>query len=101
MTSEIDWIDIHEWLAEHEKIVFVFGTDDVRRIRPDLSEDQAWEVLQECELDDDEGCPIFYHVEAIAERLFGPEQQDDEDDDDEQWLKDLQELDLVEEDFRS
>ena len=84
MSNEIDWGDIKRWLVKHKKLVFVFGTNDVLEIRPDLSEEQAWEVLQECDLDDDEGCPMFYHVEAIAERLFGEAPSDEhrgEDDD--------------------
>lgn len=75
MSNEMTWADIDDWLAEHYTIAFYFGTKDVLKIRPDLSEEQAWEVLQQCDLDDDEGCPIFYHVEAIAERLFGPEHE--------------------------
>jgi hypothetical protein len=101
MSSAMTWADVDNWIAEQKHIAFYFGTKDVLAIRPDLTEDQAWEVLQQCNLDDYEGgCPIYYNVEAIAERLFGPEQQDDEDDDDEQWLKDLQDLDLVEEDVQ-
>jgi hypothetical protein len=84
MSKGMTWDDIDNWLAEHNHIALYFGTDDVLRIRPDLSEEQAWEVLQQCDLDDDEGCPIFYLVEAIAERLYGEalsdEPRNDEDD---------------------
>jgi hypothetical protein len=43
--DEID-VDIDELLAEHRQIANIWGTDDVRRLRPDLDDDQAWKVLQ-------------------------------------------------------
>jgi hypothetical protein len=46
-TPDID-IDQHveQLLAQHRKIAVIWCTDDVMELRPDLSEDQAWEVLQ-------------------------------------------------------
>ena len=43
--DEID-VDIHELLAEHRQIANIWDTHDVRQLRPDLDEKQAWKVLQ-------------------------------------------------------
>jgi hypothetical protein len=43
--QEID-VDLDELLAEDRRIAHVWGTDDVRELRPDLDDDQAWAVLQ-------------------------------------------------------
>jgi hypothetical protein len=103
--DEMTLADVNAWLAEHKRIAFYFSTNDVLEIRPDLSEEQAWDVLYKCELDDDEGCPIFYHVEAIAERMYGEAPSDEhrgEDHDgllglvaldDEKFLQELQDMD--------
>jgi len=39
-------IDIHAVLAEKRQIADVWGIQDVQSVRPDLDDDQAWEVLQ-------------------------------------------------------
>ena len=38
--------DIHDLLAKRQQIAAIWGIEDVQSIRPDLSEQQAWEVLQ-------------------------------------------------------
>jgi hypothetical protein len=43
--QEID-VDLDELLAENRQIAHIWGTDDVRQIRPDLDDDEAWAVLQ-------------------------------------------------------
>ena len=46
-TPDVDINDhVEQLLAQHHKIAVIWGTDDVMELRPDLSEDQAWEVLQ-------------------------------------------------------
>ena len=42
-------IDVHQLLDENRHIAHIWGIDDVRHLRPDLSADQAWEVLQTVE----------------------------------------------------
>ena len=39
-------VDIHELLAEHKAVALVFTIADVKKLRPDLTDEQAWEVLQ-------------------------------------------------------
>lgn len=43
--------DLHELLAKQEAIAFVWDIDDVNDQRPDLTDEQAWEVLRECRQD--------------------------------------------------
>jgi len=38
--------DIHELLVKSRQIAAIWSIEDVQSIRPDLSEEQAWEVLQ-------------------------------------------------------
>lgn len=40
--------DIHEMLAKRRHVAVIWSIEDVQTVRPDLSDDQAWEVLQEC-----------------------------------------------------
>ena len=40
--------DLDEALEELRQVAVVWTTDHVREIRPDLSEDQSWEVLKTC-----------------------------------------------------
>ena len=40
-------LHVHQLLAKHHSIAAIWCTDDVRGVRPHLTEDQAWEVLQQ------------------------------------------------------
>jgi hypothetical protein len=42
-------IDIHAYFAERRQIAVIWGIEDMQMIRPDLTEDQCWEVLQQAE----------------------------------------------------
>jgi hypothetical protein len=39
-------LDVHELLATRRQIALVWSSDDVRAVRPDLTDDQCWDVLQ-------------------------------------------------------
>lgn len=43
--------DLNEVLANQEAIAFVWDIHDLKDQRPDLADEQAWEVLQECRQD--------------------------------------------------
>ncbi len=65
-------IDIHEILAERRLIGLVWGVEDVLEVRPDLSEDQCWEVLQSVDRHKDAELGINWQtLEIAAEELFG------------------------------
>ena len=46
MTNEID---VHALLAKSRQIAVIWSIEDVQQERPDLNDDQAWEVLQRVE----------------------------------------------------
>jgi hypothetical protein len=65
-------IDIHEILAERRLIGLLWGIDDVQEVRPDLTEDQCWEVLQQVERREDATIGVTWDtLECIAHELFG------------------------------
>jgi hypothetical protein len=65
-------IDIHELLAERRQIALIWSTEDVQGLRPDLSEDQCWEVLQDVDRYKDAELGITWlTLECHAEMLFG------------------------------
>jgi hypothetical protein len=68
--DEID-VDLDELLAENRRIAHVWGTDDVRQLRPDLDDDQAWEVLQKVAARLDSALGItFETIETVAAEFF-------------------------------
>ncbi len=70
MTTET--IDIHPYLAERREIAMVWTIEDIGEVRPDLSEEQAWETLQAARDNHDAGIGINWSVlECHAEMLFG------------------------------
>jgi hypothetical protein len=65
-------IDIHALLAERRQIADVWSIEDVQAVRPDLSEDQCWEVLQFTDSTKDAELGITWlTLEMAAEHLFG------------------------------
>lgn len=63
--------DIHAILAERGQIAIVWSTQDVREIRPDLTDDQCWEVIEFCEKSHDCNYGITWDTLAYAaEYLF-------------------------------
>ncbi len=64
---------IHEFLAGRREIAVIWGIDDVQAVRPDLTDDQAWEVLQAVDRRHDAEHGICWDtLTCIAEDLFGP-----------------------------
>ncbi|MBI1347221.1 hypothetical protein GC163_13145 [bacterium] len=61
-------------LASRRQIAIVWSTDDVRQVRPDLTDDQCWEVLQEAERQHDALLGLSWDTLAcVAEDLYGPQ----------------------------
>ncbi len=66
-------VDIHALLAENRMIAHIWGIEDVQEARPDLDDDQAWQVLQAVERHLDSQFGITWDtVELLAEDLHGP-----------------------------
>lgn len=67
-----DKIDIYNLLAQRREIAVIWNTHDVREVRPDLTDDQAWEVLQQVEHEQDASVGITsLTLERVARDLFG------------------------------
>lgn len=64
-------IDVHAVLARRRQVAVIWSIDDVRSVRPDLTPDQAWEVLLECEAAHDcEHGFTWTHIENVADELY-------------------------------
>ena len=64
-------IDIDALLTERRQIAAIWSIEDVRERRPDLSDDQAWEVLQEVRDQFDATLGITWEtLECAAEERF-------------------------------
>lgn len=65
-------IDAHALLADRGQIASIWGIDDVLILRPDLSPEQAWEVLLFAEKRHDANTGINWEVlDCHASHLFG------------------------------
>ena len=67
-------IDIEQLLRQRRQVAAIWSVEDVQEVRPDLTDDQAWEVLQRCYRRHD--CELgltWTTIEIVADDLF-PEQ---------------------------
>ncbi len=72
-------IDIDAYLAQRREIAVIWCIEDVQEVRPDLTEDQCWEVLQHARQEHDAGIGINWDVlECHAQMLFGYAPETDE-----------------------
>ena len=69
--EDID-VDIHELLAKNRQIAHIWSIEDVQSVRPDLSDDQAWEVLEMVDHSKDAELGITWlTLQMTAQHLFG------------------------------
>jgi hypothetical protein len=62
---------VHQLLAKHKSIAAIWCIDDVKGIRPHLTDDQAWEVLEEVGRKHDAEWGISWTtLETVADDLF-------------------------------
>lgn len=65
-------IDLHDILARQREIAIIWGVEDVQSVRPDLSDDQAWEVLKFAQRGHDASLGFNWEcLEIAAESLYG------------------------------
>ena len=63
--------DLKELLAQHGLIAHLWSIEDVQEVRPDLSDEQAWEVLQLCDRRKDSNLGITWEtLDILAEELY-------------------------------
>jgi hypothetical protein len=63
---------VHRLLAEYRTIAAIWSIEDVHAVRPALTDDQAWRVLQDVERHHDAELGIHWMtLKTAAEMLFG------------------------------
>ena len=71
-------IDISSVLAARRQIAFIWSIADVQAVRSDLTDDQAWQVLQRVEHKHDATIGVTWDtLEMVARDLFGPASETD------------------------
>jgi hypothetical protein len=74
-------LDLHELLASQGQIGFFWSVEDVQEVRPDLTAEQAWEVLNKVEHKHHAAIGITWDtLEMVAEDLFGSAPESDSQD---------------------
>ena len=65
-------IDVDDYLAKQQQIAIIWGIDDVKSVRPDLSDEQAWEALKFAHRGHDASFGLNWEcLESAAEALYG------------------------------
>jgi uncharacterized protein (DUF4213/DUF364 family) len=71
-STESDEIDVHDLLARRKQIAVIWDVEDVQEVRPDLTDEQAWEVLKQTRHQHDATLGINWEtLEFTAQMLFG------------------------------
>jgi hypothetical protein len=71
--KEIQLINIHDLLAKRRQIAAIWSIEDMQALRPDLTDDEAWEVLRQVDRRHDAEVGITWTtLECIADILFNP-----------------------------
>lgn len=77
--NDSDDIDVHALLARRKQIAAIWSVEDVQQVRPDLTAEQAWEVLREVGRRHDAELGITWlTLECFAEDRFGRAPETDE-----------------------
>lgn len=75
--EQLDKIDVYDLLAKRRQVAVIWSIEDVQGLRPDLNDDQAWEVLQQArDVHDSEWGFTWTHIETVADDLY-PRPTDD------------------------
>ena len=78
MTPNHD-IDIDALLADRQQIALLWSIEDVQEVRPDLTDQQAWEVLQQVKHCHDCNYGVTWlTLEWVAQDLFGDAPETDD-----------------------
>jgi hypothetical protein len=65
-------LDLHELLVGRGQIALIWSVEDVQEVRPDLTDEQAWEVLHQVKRKHDAALGVSWlTLKVIAEDLFG------------------------------
>ena len=80
MTSIITTDDqTHATLAERREVAIIWCLEDVKEVRPDLDDDQCWQVLQNVKRHHDATIGVNWDVlDCVASLLFGNAPKEDD-----------------------
>ena len=74
MTSQLkteDEVDVHKLLERRHQIAIIWSIEDVQELRPDLNDDQCWQVLQRCDRVHDCNYGFTWDlIQYVADDLF-------------------------------
>lgn len=65
--------NVHQLLADRKQIAVIWSVEDVQSVRPDLTAQQAWEVLQHCRRSHDATIGINWEVLEVVSGIYFPE----------------------------
>jgi hypothetical protein len=69
-------LELKRLLDQQRQVAVIWEVDDVLVLRPELTDDEAWAVLQYAHQYHDAGIGLNWEsIESAAESLFGPEPQ--------------------------
>lgn len=64
-------IDIHDLLRQRRQVAMIWSIEDVQSLRPDLNDDESWDVLQKClKWYDSEDGITWGLIEGVVEDLY-------------------------------
>jgi hypothetical protein len=70
---------VHDLLAKHRQIAAIWAIEDIKGIRPHLTDDQAWEVLERVrDKHDAEWGITWTTLESVADDLFPASDESDQ-----------------------
>jgi hypothetical protein len=80
--ADID-LYVHDLLAKNRQVAAIWCIEDVKSIRPDLTDDQAWEVLQQVgDIHDAEYGITWTTLETVADDMIPADRKDGGSDED-------------------
>jgi len=64
-------LDIQQLLRQRRQVAVVWSIEDVKSLRPDLTDDQAWDVLEQAyDVHDCEWGFTWTHLQTVADDMF-------------------------------
>lgn len=69
-------VDVHELLSHRRQVAIVWCVEDVQHVRPDLSAEQAWEVLQHIRCHHDASLGVCWETLTFAADALFPEPEE-------------------------
>jgi hypothetical protein len=78
--TDLIYDTIRKLLEPRREIAIIWGVGNVKEIRPDLTDDQAWDILQQCYYQHNHEDGITYDIIANWAEFYFPEEKEDMED---------------------